>query len=102
MRHVRYTPNDPQFWDFRYISPSFLEKKIHTEPTEIDHKSFSWDEMALYDFPTNINYILQVTGASKISYIGHSEVLVMARTQTQSYIMTQNLLSTVVEDYFFF
>jgi pimeloyl-ACP methyl ester carboxylesterase len=54
MRHIKFTPKDPQFWDF------------------------SWDEMALYDFPKNINYILQVTKASKISYIGHSEGTIQA------------------------
>jgi hypothetical protein len=60
------------------------KRNSHREPIDIDHKSVSWDEMALYDFPTNINYILQVTGASKISYIGHSEVLFMTRTHTHT------------------
>ena len=31
-----------------------------------------FDEMGEYDVPAFINYILQVTGRSKLSYIGHS------------------------------
>lgn len=50
MNNVNYGPDDPRFWDF------------------------SWDEMALIDFPTNINYVLSTTGKTKLSYVGHSEV----------------------------
>jgi pimeloyl-ACP methyl ester carboxylesterase len=35
--------------------------------------SFSWDQMAQYDFPALINHVSQTTGFEKISYIGHSE-----------------------------
>jgi len=34
---------------------------------------FSYDEMAMYDLPTFVNYILSVTNMSSISYVGHSE-----------------------------
>jgi lysosomal acid lipase/cholesteryl ester hydrolase len=50
MKNVNYNPSDAEFWDF------------------------SWDEMAKYDLPTHINYVLSYTGASTLSYIGHSEV----------------------------
>ena len=33
---------------------------------------YSWDEMAQYDVPAFINYILNVTNHSKLNYIGHS------------------------------
>lgn len=33
----------------------------------------SWDEMAQYDLPATVNKILKVTGATKISYVGHSQ-----------------------------
>jgi len=39
---------------------------------------FTWDEMALHDFPTQINFVLQTTGYSKLSYIGHSEGTIQA------------------------
>jgi len=54
MTNKYYTPDQAQFWDF------------------------SWDEMAKYDFPSQINYVLQTTGASKITYIGHSEGTIQA------------------------
>ena len=34
---------------------------------------FSFHEMGKYDVPANIEYILQNTGANKLSYIGHSQ-----------------------------
>lgn len=34
---------------------------------------FSWYEMGKYDLPAVITKILEVTGASKLSYIGHSQ-----------------------------
>lgn len=32
----------------------------------------SWDEMAKYDLPAMLGYVLQQTGAPKIQYMGHS------------------------------
>jgi len=49
MKNTRYTPEQAEFWDF------------------------SWDEMAQYDLPGQINYVLKITGEAKLSYIGHSE-----------------------------
>ena len=34
---------------------------------------FSWDELAQYDLPAKINYVLQQTNAPSLSYVGHSE-----------------------------
>jgi pimeloyl-ACP methyl ester carboxylesterase len=48
--HVKYNPNhDEAFWDF------------------------SWDEMARYDLPSMIYYILNVTQNTQIGYVGHSQ-----------------------------
>jgi len=33
---------------------------------------FSWDEMAKYDIPAQINKVLEVTGKEDLQYIGHS------------------------------
>lgn len=41
-------------------------------PSSNDFWQFSWDEMAKYDLPTQLNYVLEHTGKEKIYYIGHS------------------------------
>ncbi|CAG8728421.1 19776_t:CDS:2, partial [Cetraspora pellucida] len=49
MKHLKYDPSGRKFWDF------------------------SMDEFALYDLPDTINYILEMTGAPSLSYIGFSQ-----------------------------
>lgn len=47
--HAKFKTSDAQFWDF------------------------SLDEMALYDVPTIVDYILQETGFPSLTYIGFSQ-----------------------------
>jgi len=47
--HTKLTTDDPEFWDFTF------------------------DEMAKFDVPANLNYILSQTGADQVIYIGHSQ-----------------------------
>ncbi|KAK3596368.1 hypothetical protein CHS0354_036920 [Potamilus streckersoni] len=54
MKHKTLKPSDKEFW------------------------AWSWDEMAKYDMPKNIEYILNVTGAKQLTYIGHSQGTEMA------------------------
>ena len=49
-KHRKYTDVSKDFWDF------------------------TWDEMALYDLPSSINYALNISKASKLGYVGHSQV----------------------------
>jgi len=48
-RHVKYLKNSQEFWDFSY------------------------DEMAQYDVPNMIDYVLDYTNHEKLAYVGHSE-----------------------------
>ncbi|KAL5017970.1 hypothetical protein ScPMuIL_003692 [Solemya velum] len=48
-RHIRYQPSQREFW------------------------AWSWDEMAKYDLPATINYVLQVSRQSQLYYVGHSQ-----------------------------
>jgi pimeloyl-ACP methyl ester carboxylesterase len=48
-QHTTYTTDDDEYWDF------------------------SWQEMAEYDMPAMINYVLDTSGRSTLSYVGHSE-----------------------------
>eukprot|EP01112_Ceratiomyxa_fruticulosa_P017887 TRINITY_DN5648_c0_g2_i1.p1 TRINITY_DN5648_c0_g2~~TRINITY_DN5648_c0_g2_i1.p1 ORF type:complete len:427 (+),score=85.23 TRINITY_DN5648_c0_g2_i1:108-1283(+) len=49
LNNIHYTPKQTQFWDWSY------------------------DEMANYDLPSILNYILNTTKLSTISYVGHSQ-----------------------------
>ncbi|XP_055300714.1 lipase 1-like [Sitodiplosis mosellana] len=48
-RHIRMDPKDPKFWDF------------------------SWHEIGVYDIPAAIDYVLDHTNQTKLTYIGHSQ-----------------------------
>lgn len=48
-RHKTLSPKNPKFWDW------------------------SWDEMAQYDIPAVIDYIINTTGQQQLYYIGHSQ-----------------------------
>ncbi|TNV82823.1 hypothetical protein FGO68_gene15928 [Halteria grandinella] len=47
--HLRFSSDSREFWDF------------------------SFHEMAKYDVPANLNYILEETGAQQAVYVGHSQ-----------------------------
>ncbi|XP_065776066.1 gastric triacylglycerol lipase [Muntiacus reevesi] len=47
--HLYYSTDSPEFWDF------------------------SFDEMAEYDLPSTIDFILKRTGQEKLHYVGHSQ-----------------------------
>ena len=48
-RHVSLTPDDKRFWEF------------------------SFDEMAKYDVPATVDFVLKATGKKKLDYVGHSQ-----------------------------
>lgn len=48
-KHILWSPSDLQFW------------------------AFSWDEMAAYDLPASVDYILHSTRAPSLGYVGHSQ-----------------------------
>lgn len=47
--HLDFTTDDDEFWDF------------------------TWEDRGLYDLPAFVNHILDTTGRSTMSYVGHSE-----------------------------
>ncbi len=51
--------------------------KGHTtlNPNSAAYWEFSWDEMAKYDVPANVDFVLGHTGLKTLSYVGHSQVL---------------------------
>ena len=51
----------------------FSQKHSTLNPKQKLFWQFDWEEMGTYDTPAVIDYILNLTNQSKISYIGHSE-----------------------------
>jgi len=51
---------------------------IDCGPDDDDFWDFSWDEMALIDFPQMINYVCETTLNEQISYVGHSQGTIQA------------------------
>jgi len=49
LAHTHLNPNDTAFWEF------------------------TWDDMAKYDLPAKLGFVLTTTGASNLTYVGHSE-----------------------------
>ncbi|KAE8963706.1 hypothetical protein PF011_g28936, partial [Phytophthora fragariae] len=41
--------------------------------TDDEFWDFTWEDMGLYDLPAFANHILDITGRSTVSYVGHSE-----------------------------
>ncbi|CAJ0929754.1 unnamed protein product, partial [Mesorhabditis belari] len=48
-RHTKFDSNSPAFWNF------------------------TWDEIVAYDMPAQVNRVLEITGASSLHYVGHSQ-----------------------------
>ncbi|XP_045710093.1 lipase member K-like isoform X3 [Phyllostomus hastatus] len=48
-KHLKFSPTSPEFW------------------------AFSLDEMAKYDLPATINFIVEKTGQERLYYVGHSQ-----------------------------
>jgi hypothetical protein len=43
---------------------------LHLDPNSRDFWQFSWDEMAKFDLPAHIDFVLEITRQKKVNYIG--------------------------------
>lgn len=43
------------------------------QPEDVDFWDFSWHEIGVFDIPSTIDYILDQTNQTKLSYVGHSQ-----------------------------
>nr|CDS30518.1 lipase M [Hymenolepis microstoma] len=57
---------------------TYSQRHAYLEPSDDEFWAFSWDEMAKYDLPAFIAFILKETGVKKIYYVGHSQGAQMA------------------------
>ncbi|KAF0885722.1 LIPG lipase, partial [Crocuta crocuta] len=52
---------------------TWARKNIYYSPDTIEFWEFSFDEMAKYDLPATIDFILKKTGQDQLRYVGHSQ-----------------------------
>ncbi|XP_012628388.1 lipase member K [Microcebus murinus] len=52
---------------------TWSREHLTLSPTSTEYWAFSWDEMAKYDLPATINFILEKTGQEQLYYVGHSQ-----------------------------
>ncbi|XP_004701418.3 gastric triacylglycerol lipase-like [Echinops telfairi] len=52
---------------------TFSRKHVNLSPESKEFWAFSFDEMAKYDLPASINFIIKKTGQDQIHYVGHSQ-----------------------------
>jgi pimeloyl-ACP methyl ester carboxylesterase len=56
----------------------YSRNHIHMSPSDDKFWDFSWDQMAKYDIPAMVDYILKETGNKQIFYVGHSQGTLIA------------------------
>ncbi|XP_028585517.2 gastric triacylglycerol lipase-like isoform X1 [Podarcis muralis] len=57
---------------------SWSRRHHFLSPRSVEFWEFSFDQMAKYDLPASIDYVLQKTGQKQLFYIGHSQGTTMA------------------------
>jgi len=61
-------------WMGNYRGNTYSRMHTHLDPNQPagEFWSFTWDQMAHYDIPTQIEKVLSVTGQEELQYVGHS------------------------------
>ncbi|XP_041517636.1 gastric triacylglycerol lipase isoform X1 [Microtus oregoni] len=52
---------------------TWSRKNLYYSPDSVEFWAFSFDEMAKYDLPATIDFIVEKTGQEKLHYVGHSQ-----------------------------
>nr|XP_014682718.2 gastric triacylglycerol lipase-like isoform X1 [Equus asinus] len=64
---------DYDVWQGNSRGNTWARRNIYYSPDSVEFWAFSFDEMAKYDLPSTINFILKKTGQEKLHYVGHSQ-----------------------------
>jgi len=59
-------------WLGNYRGNHDSREHVTLDPNHHDFWQFSWDEMAKYDLPSELNFVMNHTSKEKIYYVGHS------------------------------
>ena len=61
-------------WASNSRGNAYSLKHKSLKPSQKEFWNFTWDDMAKYDLPALINYVVTKAQVDKIGYIGHSQV----------------------------
>uniref|UniRef100_A0A8C5L8V5 Lipase, gastric n=1 Tax=Jaculus jaculus TaxID=51337 RepID=A0A8C5L8V5_JACJA len=65
---------------------TWARRNLYYSPDSVEFWAFSFDEMAKYDLPATIDFIVQLTGQEKIHYVGHSQGTTIGEYQLPAFI----------------
>jgi len=88
-------------WLGNYRGNTYSRGHCHLTDEDFDYWKFSWDQMAEFDLPASIDYVIDVTGQEKIHFVGHSMgtttfmAMVNSRPEYADKILMANLLAPV-------
>lgn len=88
-------------WMLNVRGNTYSRENVCLPPTAPQFWQFSWHEIGIYDLPETIDYILYVTDAPQIHYVGHGQgstvffVLASERPPYMDKIITAQLMSPV-------
>jgi len=57
---------------------TWSKKHVSLDPDSKEFWEFTWDDMARYDLPALIEYVVASTGVAQVSYVGHSQGTIQA------------------------
>ncbi|XP_054936937.1 gastric triacylglycerol lipase isoform X2 [Physeter macrocephalus] len=71
--HLGRTDAGYDVWLGNSRGNTWARTNLYYSPDSAEFWAFSFDEMAKYDLPSTINFILNKTGQEKLHYVGHSQ-----------------------------
>ena len=72
--HISLKPTDDAHWYFRFVFSVNGDGDVFFSTPHFNSTIFfSWYEMARYDLPAMINYVLHFTSEDNLYYVDHSE-----------------------------
>lgn len=66
-------PSGYDVWFGNSRGNTFAKNHTTLSVSDVEFWRFSFDQMAAYDIPASVDYVLKVNGASSLIYVGHSQ-----------------------------
>lgn len=70
---TKHTPTGYDVWFGNSRGNTFSKNHTTLSTSDVEFWRFSFDQMAAYDIPASVDYVLTVNGAPTLVYVGHSQ-----------------------------